>query len=393
MPFNGERAFDIMQKYNVEALVATSTENIYYLSDYWCLGKKLGCGVVAYTVLPIKDEPVIVAPLNEADLIQDSNTWISDLRFYGESGVKLFESNELTEQTKNLINLYKKVNTYPDGVNTLIKVLEEKKLSKSSIGLDTTGLSPVQYNYIQSKLPDANIVDGTSILNEIRLVKTKLEIDRILRATEITEKSMEDALEITRSEITELDLAGMFAYSAAYDGGQVTQNMIGIGERSAYPNPVPSKYEAKRRDVVRFTLGCSWEHYHSNISRTAVIGRPLTRDQRRYDIVQKAQEAAFEAISPGVKVSEVYAEVKKELETSNISGFNLPIGHGIGVECNETPSLTQDNCLELEAGMILNIDIPLLEVGSTGVQQEDTIIITPEGCVLLTKTERTLYLL
>ena len=393
MPFNGERTFEVMQKHNIDALIATSTENVYYLSDYWCLGKKLGCGIDAYTVLPIKGDPSIVAPLKEADLILNSNTWINDLRFYGKSGVDIIDSEEISELTKNLIQLYKEAKTNPDGLNALIKIIEENKLSNSSIGLDTTGLSPSQYDYIQSRLPNATIVDGSSILSEIRLVKTKPELERIVRATEITEKSMEDALEIARSEITELDLAGMFAYSAAYDGGQVTQNMIGIGERSAYPNPVPSAYEAKRRDMVRFTFGCSWEHYHSNISRTAVIGRPLARDQRRYETVQKAQETAFEVISPGVKVSEVYAAVMKELEASNVTGFDLPIGHGIGVECNEVPNLTQDNELELEAGMILNIDIPLLEVGTTGAQIEDTIIITDDGCGLLSKTERTLYLL
>jgi len=393
MPFNGERTFEVMQKHNVDALIATSTENVYYLSDYWCLGKKLGCDIDAYTVLPIKGDPSIVAPLKEADLILNSNTWINDLRFYGKSGVEIIDSEEISELTKNLIKLYKEAKTNPDGLNVLIKIIEENKLSNSSIGLDTTGLSPSQYDYIQSRLPNATIVDGSSILSEIRLVKTKPELERIVRATEITEKSMEDALEIARSEITELDLAGMFAYSAAYAGGQVTQNMIGIGERSAYPNPVPSAYEAKRRDMVRFTFGCSWEHYHSNISRTAVIGRPLARDQRRYETVQKAQETAFEVISPGVKVSEVYAAVMKELEASNVTGFDLPIGHGIGVECNEVPNLTQDNELELEAGMILNIDIPLLEVGTTGAQIEDTIIITKDGCGLLSKTERTLYLL
>jgi len=393
MPFNGERAFEVMQKHNVDAIVATSTENVYYLSDYWCHGKKLGCGIDAYTVLPIEGDPSIVAPLNEADLILNSNTWIHDLRFYGKSGFEIIDSEEMSEPTENLIKLFKGAIISSDGVNALLKIIEENNLSNGKIGLDTNGLSPYQYEYIQSKLPDATIVNGSSILNEIRLIKTKPEIDRIIRATEITEKSMEDALEIARSEITELDLAGMFAYSAAYDGGQVTQNMIGIGERSAYPNPMPSTYEAKRRDMVRFTFGCSWEHYHSNISRTAVIGRPLARDQRRYETVQKAQEVAFETISPGVKVSDVYNAVQKELEASNITGFNLPIGHGIGVECNEIPNLSQNNELILEAGMVLNIDIPLLEVGSTGAQIEDTVLVTPDGCGLITKTERTLYLL
>jgi Xaa-Pro aminopeptidase len=393
MPFNGERAFEVMQKHGVDAVIASSTENVYYLSDYWCIGKNLGCGVDAYTLLPIKGQPAVVAPLSEADLVYDSGTWIGDLRFYGESGVDLGDPDEPSELTERLLEMYKNVEPSTDGITSILKALKDNNLTKGSLGLDTTGLTPVQYEYLIGKLPDANIVDGSKILREIRMVKTKPELDFIIRATEITEKSMEDVLEIVRSEITELDLAGMFSYSVAYDGGKVTQNMIGIGERSAYPNPVPSTYEAKRRDLVRLTLGCEFNHYHSNISRTAVIGRPLQKAQRRWEAVQSAQEAAFEMMAPGVKVSEVYVALRKELSDANVRDYNLSLGHSIGVECNEPPQLCGDCDIELEAGMILNVDVPVLEMGFGGVQIEDTVIITPEGCGLLTKTERTLYML
>ena len=393
MPFNGERAFEAMQKREVDAVIASSTENVYYLSDYWSHGKKLGIQMDAFSLLPIKGQPAVVAPLSEADLVYDSGTWIDDLRFYGESGVELGEPDEPSELTGRLLNMYKTVEPSTDGLSALLKTVEDNGLSSGTLGLDSTGLTPSQYEYLTSKLPDAKIVDGAEILREIRMVKTKPELDFIVMATEITEKSMEDALEIVRSEITELDLAGMFSYSVAYGGGNVTQNMIGIGERSAYPNPVPSAYEAKRRDLVRFTLGCKYNHYHSNISRTAVVGRPLQKAQRWWETVQGAQESAFENIEPGIKVSEVYAVLRKELSEAGVKDYNMPLGHSIGVECNESPIIYKDSDVELEAGMVLNVDIPVLEVGFGGVQIEDTVIVTPDGCVLLTKTERTLYML
>jgi Xaa-Pro aminopeptidase/Xaa-Pro dipeptidase len=382
MPLNGERAFEVMQREGVDTLIASSTENVYYVSNYWSLGKKLGCGVQAYTLLPIKGDPAVVAPIDEADLVLDSQTWIEDVRFHGSSKVEISHPEEPFEQTELLLKLYEEAKPEADGATALIKALEEKGLTGGVIALDASGLTPSLYEQIKSKLPDAKLVDGASLLREIRLVKTESEVERIKRATAITEKSMEDALEIARSEITELDLAGMYAYSVAYDGGQVTQNLIGFRERSAFPNPVPSLFEAARKDLVRMTFGCTWDHYHSNISRTAVIGRPLQKVQRRWEAVMSAQDAALDAVKPGAKIGDVCGK-----------GFSGGVGHGLGVECNERPWIEKDAEGEFLEGMVVNIDIPVLELGWGGTQLEDTILVTSDGFELLTRTDRTLYLL
>ena len=393
MPLNRERAVQLMQDRGVDALVASSTENVYYVSDYWSLGKKLGCGVETYVVLPLNNDPAIIAPLNEADLIIYSGTWIDDLRFYGEPKVDVGEVEEPSEQTEILLKIHKETKTETDGASALLKALGDLGVNKGAIALDTSDLSPAMFENIKGKIPDSKIIDGSSLLREIRQVKTRPEVECILRATEITEKSMEDALEIARSEISELDLAGMFTYSVTYDGGQVSQNLIGIGERSAYPNPVPSTNEAKRRDLLRLTLGCTWGHYHSNISRTGVIGRPLGKAQRLWEAVQGAQDSVLDIIKPGVKLSELYVEAEKELAKAEVNMRTPSIGHGLGVECNERPWIEREGEAELLPGMVINVDIPILELGWGGLQIEDTILVTGDGCELLTKTDRGLYLL
>lgn len=393
MPLNGERAYQAMQGRGVDTLVASSAENVYYVSDYWSLAKRLGCGVQAYAILPVKGEPAIVAPLSEADLIVDSETWIGDIRFHGESRVEMGDLEEPSEQTKSLFELYRAAQPEVDGLSCLLKTLEEKGLTGGTIALDTTDLTPSMHEYIEGKLSDAKIVDGAEMLREIRLVKTGPEVERIRRATEITEKSMEDALEIARAEITELDLAGMFAYSVAYDGGLVTHNLIGFRERSAFPNPVPTLLEAQRRDLIRMTLGCTWGHYHSNISRTAVIGRPLGKATRRWEAVQAAQDAALDAVSPGASFNEVYAAAMKELEAAEVKGLSAHLGHSMGVECNEMPWIGRESEGELLEGMVINIDVPVLELGWGGCQLEDTVLVTSDGHELLTRTDRTLYIL
>ena len=392
MPLNGERAYELMQSRGVDAIVASSNENVYYVSDYWSIGKQLGCGVEAYALLPLESEPALIAPLKEADLVVDSGSWIGDLRFFGPSNIKLGSPEAPTEQTERLIKIHESTRSESDGATALLKVLEEKKLTGSTIALDSSSMPPGLFDLIRSRLPEARIVDGSSLLSEIRLVKTGPEIDCIRRATEITEKSMEDALEIARSEIMEIDLAGMYAYSVAYDGGRVSQNMIGFGKRSAYPNPVPSDLEAARGDIIRMTLGCRLLHYHSNISRTAVIGRAPARVKKVWEAVQNAQDAALRAIKPGARLSEIHAAAAKELDSAGVSG-SPSFGHGLGVECNERPWIEAGGDGELLEGMVLNVDIPYLELGWGGVQLEDTVLVTKDSFELLTNTDRTLYLL
>ena len=393
MPLNRERAYQILQGRGVDAIIASSTENVYYISDYWSLGQQLRCGTQAYALLPLDGDPAIVAPLDEVDLIVDSGSWIGDVRFYGIFNVEVARTAEASEQTLRLIDLYSAAEPEADAVSALLGVLEEKGLTRGVLALDTSGIPSRLFEALRKGLPDAELVEGMDLLREIRLIKTGEEVDRIRRATEITEKSMEDALEIARPEITEIDLAGMFEYSVAYDRGRVTYNLIGIRERSAFPHPIPSTFEARRGDAIRMTLGCTWRHYHSNISRTAVIGRPPSKMRKRWEAVVAAQEAALNAVRPGSKVSEVYAAAERELKAAGLKRLNASFGHGLGVECNERPLIEEGGGGELMEGMVINIDVPYLELGSGGVQLEDTVLVTADGFKLLTRTDRTLYLL
>jgi Xaa-Pro aminopeptidase len=106
-----------------------------------------------------------------------------------------------------------------------------------------------------------------------------------------------------------------------------------------------------------------------------------------------AQDAALDAVKPGAKIGDVCGAVLKALEDADVKGFSGGVGHGLGVECNERPWIEKGAEEELLEGMVVNIDIPVLELGWGGTQLEDTILVTSDGFELLTRTDRTLYLL
>jgi Xaa-Pro aminopeptidase len=224
-------------------------------------------------------------------------------------------------------------------------------------------------------------------------VKSPEEIGLIQRATEITEKSMEDALEIAQPAIMEIDMARMYNYSVAEDGGKVSHDYIGFGERSAYPNPIPTTLLSSKGNLIRMKLGATWMRYNGTVARTALLGESSNEIERRLKSVIDAQEAAFDLLKPGVKMSEVYTAIQRELAKAGLKECSTGFGHCIGIDCHEWPWIISTDLTEVEEGMVLNIGVPYLELGWGGIELEDTIQVTKKGFKLLTNTERTIYML
>ena len=392
MPLNKERAKQVMRKAGVDAVLATSPANVFYVSDYFSTGMQLGCGTQGYAFLPLDAEPALMAPLAEADLVAESGTWIKDIHWWGCLNVNSSKNPEASEITQRIIDA-SQAQAEQTPCDAMVIAVTNRGMAKKTIAVDSDGVSPLRYETIKRNLPDAKIVDGTRLLEEIRAVKTPEEVELIQKATEVTEKSMEDALEIAQADIMELDMSQMFSYSVSEDGGRVTQDHIGFGERSAYPNPIPTTHRLAKGDLIKMNLGSTWGHYHGNVARTAALGKATPEMEKRLKTVIDAQEAAFDAAKPGAAFGEVYASIQKELENGGVKRCNINLGHCIGVECNERPWIGPGDKRVVEEGMVLNIDVPYLDLGWGGIQLEDTVHVTKKGLRLLTNTERTLYLI
>ena len=392
MPLNKERAKVIMERAGVDAILAASPSNVFYVSDYYSTGMQLGCRTQGYALLPLDSEPALMAPVAEADLVAESRTWIRDVYWYGCLKVNVSKNPKTSEITQRIIDSINAA-TEQTPCDSLVIAVTKRGLSKKTIAVDSLGLNTLRWENIKRNLPDTKIVDGSPLLEEIRSVKTFEEIELIKKATEITEKSMEDALEIAQPDIMELDMSQMFSYSVAEDGGRVTLDHIGFGERSAYPNPIPTTCKLTKGDLIRMSLGATWGHYHGNVTRTAALGKVSTEAEKRLKIVIDAQEAAFDAAKPGVTFGDVYNAAQKELEKGGLRECSMSLGHCIGADLNERPLVSPGDKTIVEEGMVLSLDVPYLDLGWGGLEMEDSIVVTKKGLRLLTNTERTLYLI
>ena len=390
MPLNEERARALMAERGVEALIATSPRNVYYITDYWSLGLERGL-LEAYALLPLGGEPLLIAPAGEVDLIAESEARFEGLYLHGSPGFEPSPTWE-AERTGETLSLLQNSKIYVDAPSALSAALRDLELS-GRVALDGSGLRPKALEAVRERLGGLEVVEGWGLLREIRMVKTPLEVERLRRATEVVEKAMEDSLEILSPGVSEMEVSGMFRYSIASDGGEEALALFGFGERSSYPNPLPSTLEAVRGDVVRLRVGCSLAHYHARVSRTAVLGRPKKAVRTLWEAVLSAQEAALDALEPGNSVSEVYERVEEELKGSGLRAGRLHVGCGVGLEPYEPPTLRRGGEEDLLEGMVVALDVRYLRLGALGVEVEDLYHLSGEGATPLTRTARELYLL
>ncbi|USS40043.1 Xaa-Pro peptidase family protein [Thermococcus aggregans] len=374
-----------MEKYDLDVLVSTTPENVLYLSNYQSVSHKLLKEVQIYAVFPRDLEPVLIIPMSDLDLYADNPSWIKDVRTYGTFYIEEGESTELSKSELRLAKLQKIAKPGLDPFTVLTNVLSEKGLDKSNIGLDEMGIDYVTQSKLKAMLPEANFKPAYNILREIRMIKTKEEIELLRKSAEISQKAVERMLESVKEGVTERELAQELEEVIVRNGAKPFLTVLGCGTRSAFPNALPSDYKVKKGDIIRFDGGCEYKGYYSDIAKIAVLERANEKVKKYFKAIALGVEEAANAIEPGVKASEIFQIAMEAVKKAGIPHYRRHhVGHGIGAECYDPPILRPSNQTVLEPDMVINIETPYYEFGLGGLQVEITIRVTQDGYELLT---------
>jgi Xaa-Pro aminopeptidase len=130
------------------------------------------------------------------------------------------------------------------------------------------------------------------------------------------------------------------------------------------------------------------------MTRTVYVGRPSEEAGRIYESVRQAQQAAIETVRPGISVGEVDRAARKLLKKSNLDRyFTHSTGHGVGLEIHEPPRIATGQAEILRPGMVITIEPGVYIPGKFGVRIEDMVVVTEQGCQVLTPTPKTLIAL
>lgn len=395
MLLNDVRFQEAMSSQGLDAIVATSPENVLYTSGFWCLPQWIRRGPQAFVVLVAAaiDSPMVITGTSTLDLIADQNI-PARVRRYGAFTIDTDLGTVLDPVSARQLELHQLPDDR-DALGALVAELGAAGLPKARIGIDEIGLLPGDMEKLRSELPDVTWVPASSLLRWVRAVKTPEEINRLRLIGGITERSIAAAIDAaTISGATELALARAFHAQTVREDAFPVLGCIGFGERSALMNVQPSERKLHEGDIVRFDVGGHFRHYRADIARNVCFGEAPPDIRLKYRALNKGVKRGIEHIRPGVPASKIFKIVVETVRDEGIPHYHRShVGHGIGLDGYDLPLLSASSQDILEAGMVLCIETPYYEIGRVGLQVEDMLVVRPDGAEMLTNAGDNLLVL
>jgi len=230
-------------------------------------------------------------------------------------------------------------------------------------------------------------------LQELRKIKDKNEIQLLRRAAKLTSEGMRVASEAVAAGMKEYEVAAEIEYAMRKQGssGTAFETIVASGVCSAYPHGGCSDKEIREGDFVVVDIGATYKFYRSDMTRTFVAGKPSEKQKKLHEIVRTAQTRAFEAVKPNVKAKDVDAAARKVIADAGYGEYFVhSLGHGVGLEVHEPPTLGPESKDALAAGNVVTVEPGVYLVGYGGIRIEDTVLVSRGGGKKLTRGAYTL---
>lgn len=226
-----------------------------------------------------------------------------------------------------------------------------------------------------------------ALVSQLRAVKDKTEIALMRKACELTSLGMKIAYEVLSSGMKEYEVAAEIEYAMRKHGsyGTAFDTAVSSGPTSAFPHGGCSDREIRLGELVVIDFGAVFKYYHSDMTRTLLVGKLSEKQRRVHETVRKAQEKAFVAIKPNVKTKDIDAVARRIIEEAGYGEYFVHgLGHGVGLDIHEPPTLNSASKEKLQAGNVVTDEPGIYLVGYGGVRIEDTVLVTKDGAEKLT---------
>ena len=244
---------------------------------------------------------------------------------------------------------------------------------------------------MQVRPAGVTLKDSPSVVERLRMVKDGDELQRIRAAVALGATLFDRALEVLHPGVKEVEVAAEMEYAARQGGAEEMSfpTIIASGARSALPHGRASEQLIRAGGFVVCDFGVILSGYCSDETRTVWVGAVPEDARRAYEAVKEAQQAAIDAVRPGIAVGEVDAAARKVLRKAGLGRyFTHSTGHGVGLEIHETPRVADGQREVLQPGMVITIEPGVYFPGKWGVRIEDMVAVTAGGCEVMTATSK-----
>jgi Xaa-Pro aminopeptidase len=248
---------------------------------------------------------------------------------------------------------------------------------------------------LRATLPDATFGLASEVFEDLRMRKDEAELAALRRAGELADEVSVEIRSMGEEAIglTEAELAEEIDRQLVEKGGEGVsfETVVGSGPNGAMAHHRHGDREIQRGDPVVLDFGAYVDHYPGDQTRTVVFaGDPPAEFEEVHAVVREAQQAAVEAVEPGVPAEAVDRAAREVIEDAGYGDhFVHRTGHGIGLDVHEGPYIVAGNDLELEPGMTFSVEPGIYLEGTFGVRIEDIVVVTEQGCERLNDSPRT----
>ena len=383
------RLTKVLDAEGLDALVASTPENLQYVAGFRSIAHALFRGLELYGVFTRQGVGLVI-PFIDATGVSAEGIQVDRLECYGK-----FFFNYADQ---------------PGAVGTRVREITSKALAGPGealrevlggfgalgrrIGLDESGVFPAAWQRLGEQLGGTTIVPAYAHFRTARTIKSAEEVRRLERAALIAEDGVAAILGMLKVGVTEREAAMVFEGEVVRRGAQPFFTVVTMGHRAALADVYASDAALKAGDLIRFDLGCVYQGYRSDISRTAVLGAPTEKQLRYYNAARDGEKAAIAAMKPGVPVNQIFETAMRVTRDNGMPHYERHhVGHGIGLEPYDPPTINAAAGMPLEPGMVFCVETPYYEHGWGGVQVEDAVEITSTGVRKLTQSSQELAIL
>ncbi|WP_431929865.1 M24 family metallopeptidase [Amycolatopsis tucumanensis] len=285
--------------------------------------------------------------------------------------------------------------TWVDGEDPYRMVAD--RLGKPGRVAVSDGLIALHVLAFRAALGSAEQTLAGPVIRELRMRKDAAEIDALRRAGAAIDRVHARIAEWLRPGRTEAEVGADIAAAIVEEGHLHADFVIvGSGPNGASPHHDVSGRVIERGDVVVVDIGGPIpEGYNSDSTRTYAVGEPRDADvAETYAVLQRAQQAAVEAVRPGVSAQSVDAAAREIIADAGYGEFFIHrTGHGIGLDVHEEPYIVAGNDLALEPGMAFSVEPGIYQPGRWGARIEDIVVVTADGVEALNQRPHELVVL
>ncbi|MBR3679781.1 MAG: aminopeptidase P family protein [Oscillospiraceae bacterium] len=253
-----------------------------------------------------------------------------------------------------------------------------------------------QYTRFRTLFEDITLHPMRDGIERLRARKSEAEIEAVVSAQRIAEKAFDELLSALHDGISEREAAAFLDYRMAVHGSEKPsfQTILLFGENTSKPHGVPSDRRLRKGDLITADFGAVFRGYHSDMTRTFAWGEVTDEVRKVYDIVLRAQAAAFEQAKAGTPCCAMHNAAQSVISAAGYGEyFTHSLGHSLGLEIHESPSAAKSCGTLLEDGMILTDEPGIYLAGQFGIRIEDMVLIHGDTPINLTHCPKSLRIL